>query len=146
MPFKPSIPGTLIRILGVLVVAALLIGAVIQTRPAGNALAGSSATCTSIASGDWNNSANWNCPVVGTFPGAGDTAIIDSQDITVSANQAVQDVTVSANAMLILPDAVKLTVGGALHVSQSASLNTVVIDEVTERPVSGGTLEFGPGN
>ena len=144
MHFKPSIPGALLRILGVAVVAALLIGAAIQLRPAGGAQAlPAPKNCAAVASGEWNNSANWDCAgAPGEVPGVDDTVVIDGQSIQVSADQAVKDLKVLPSASLAIADAVTLTVGGTLDVSEASALQAVVSDD--DGNTYGGSVVFGP--
>ena len=140
MPFKASIPATLVKILGVVVVAALLVGAVIFIRPGASAQALPAAiTCAAVASGDWNNSANWDCAAV---PGADDAVIIDGQNIQVSADQAIKDVAIVSNGSLTVADAVTLTIGGKLDVSSPSSLLSIYINEADLDPSMGGTIAF----
>jgi len=144
MHFKPSIPGALLRILGVVVVAALLIGAAIQLRPAGGAQAlPAPKSCVAVASGEWNNSANWDCAgAPGEVPGVDDTVVIDGQSIQVSADQAVKDLKVLSSGSLAIADAVTLTVGGTLDVSDASALQAVVSDG--DGNPYGGSVVFGP--
>ena len=146
MQTKTSIPGTLLRIVGVVVVAALLIGAAMQLRPSGSAQAlPAPKSCTAIASGDWNDSANWDCAgVPGEVPGEGDAVVVDGQNIAVSANQSVKDVTVAPTGSLTVADGVTLTVGGTLHVSDQSNLLTIFANEGDTDPTMGGTIAFGP--
>ncbi len=63
------------------------------------------ATCTSIATGNWNSAATWSCvgSPAATIPGAADSAIIASPNtVTLTATASVIDLTVNTGGIFSL--------------------------------------------
>ena len=137
---RASLPGALFRLMSVGMAALLLAGSILSTQPTSNAQAAGSATCTSIADGDWA-SPIWNCP---GGPGAADDVVV-LHWVTLNTAKSAHTLTVRADAgnnlfgILQFTAPVTLTLSGDLNVDPLGILDPG--DETT-----GGTLNFGPGS
>ncbi len=112
------------------------------------------ATFNDAANGNWNDGATWGNTSPGSegvdFPGPNDEAVIDSHSVTITANQIVNNVTLSSGTFSL--GANTLTVRGAFTHSSgvfNGGTSTVVLANLssTTLDVSGGTtfnnLEIG---
>ena len=71
------------------------------------------ATCTSVRSGDWDQSSTWSCTGGTNWPGSGDSVIISNGDtVQLDSDRSATDLTIEAGATLD-DDGRELTLSGS---------------------------------
>jgi hypothetical protein len=119
MNLRTPIHNLLFRFVALFLIAALLVGGAFTALPARPraVLAQdrpvlAAGTCTSIADGSWSSPSTWDC---GYVPTSADDAVVDNE-ITISSDQSVHNLTINFYGILTISSAVTLTVGGDFDV------------------------------
>lgn len=114
-----SLQKTLFRMLGFIMIAALLAAAVFSAHPVGSALAAPGALCTSQADGNWSAIATWDC---GHAPTNADDAVI-LHFVTINANQFVHSLAISGNSGSSLFGVLQFATDNTLTISGNFSVD-----------------------
>ena len=101
-------------------------------------------TCTSTATGNWNDPTKWSCVGGDTYPQAGDTAtIVSPHNITMNTAGAVGTLTVNSGGTLTTAGGNALTISGDLTVNGTiASGGSITLSGASNTVYSttGGTI------
>lgn len=130
---RPSTQKTLLRLVGFMMIAALLAAAAFSAQPVGNALAAPGAICTSVADGTWATTGTWDCSHVPT--NADDVIILHS--VTINANQFVHNLAINSNSGSSLFGVLQFSTTETLTVS-----GNFFVDPLGNFIPGNGTIDF----